>query len=280
MRVAGSRRVLAAVLVAVLGFVALAVSGSPARAADVPYTDPNASGAIGFCDAQGHEVKGGKLDATPFVAFTVGNFRPPAPYDTPGTGAWLIAYQPRKGVDPGNWSGEQLTASSTYTKPDFPKIEMLAQDVTMRQIVEDYPPQWDGLLQLRMYVKAVNQPAYSARYPAADIRISGDSWNLVRGGGVSCTASGTATSRAHLLIPTQLTSSPASLSGGSRTPPATGTESSGDTGDHPQTRASSRSGSSVSTRSAWLVPVALIALGGASWAGVVALRKQGRLRHR
>jgi len=251
------------------------VSGT-AQAASVPYTDAHSKGSIGFCDANGHEVTSGKITDRPFAPFVVSGFRPPAPYDQPGATTWLIAYQPRKGVDPGNWSGFQLTASSTYTVPAYPKAEVLPQDRTLSQAVNSYPPQWDGLLQLRMYFKANNEPVASGEYPSADVRISGDQWTLVRGGGVSCTKSGEAQSVARSLIPDKLTTTPGIAA--SDGPPATSSADAsagidgGSTG--PQTKLATAS--STSAGGPWILSA--VAAGFVAIVGAGLFRARKKLR--
>lgn len=256
------------------------VSGTAASAAEgVPYTDNDVAGSIAFCDAQGHQVTGGRLDDLPFAAFVVSNFAPPAPYNKANAvGTWLTAYQPREGVAPGDWSGEQMTASSFYSDPRFPKAEVLPQDISLRQIVGDFPPQWDGFVQLRMYVKVDNEPVYSQRYPAADIKVAGDTWKLVRGGGVSCTTTGTARSIAHTLIPQELTSSPSTGDAGSKSSIAAGGNGSdgvngsagangGNSGTHSSAKTSSKSGNS------WLLPLFVVGAAAVVGGGLFGYRR-------
>lgn len=266
-----------------------AVFGMPAHAGGpLPYEDSDAIGSVGFCDTAGHEVTKGSLGATPFAAYAVSDYRPPADYDVRGTGAFLIAYQPREGTQPKEWSGEQITASSTYSNPSFPKLEILPQDITLEQIAGDYPPRWDGLLELRIYVKAPNHPAYSEHYGAADIRVTGDSWELVKGGGVSCTETGSAQSAARILYHDGPTSSSPPASDGRTSMPARATPRSAGpvasagapSSSGPRNASSTRPGSSSS--SAWLLPaiVAGVALVGVASAGTYQWRRRsiGRAR--
>src|SRR3954463_5459584 len=99
--------------------IALALIGLPSRTpragASVPFTDPNAVGALGFCDRSGHEVTAGKIGDAPLAWTAVSSAAAPAGYAAPKGRAGLFAYQPIKDVDPGDWSGKQFTAASQFT---------------------------------------------------------------------------------------------------------------------------------------------------------------------
>ena len=179
---------------------ALLLTAGPAVAQSAPYTDPMATGYIGFCDAHGHSVQSGSLDAIPFVAKAISSTGVKAPYNAPGSSAWLNAYQPRQGVTPPEWSGEQLISASLFSTAAHPAVVGTKGDISLRQFVQDAPPQWDGFVQLRMYVKAPTTPYDALHYAATDIQVSGNSWHVVRGGTVSCSA-GTGKSIGALLAP-------------------------------------------------------------------------------
>jgi len=199
------------------------------------------------------------------AAFAVSNYRPPAPYDRPNTGAWLLALQPRQGNDPGEWSGEQMTATSTYTNPNFPKAEVLATDITLEQVVHDFPPKWDGLVQLRMYVKTADDPTYLLHYPTADIKISGNTWTMVRGGGVTCTGSGTASSIIHGIILPQSAQESSAATGSSASSGAPKGSSGGKPSSDNVTTSASHKSNDVGR--SWLLPTVamgvLLLVGGA-----------------
>ena len=75
--------------------------GVAAGASGVPYVDANAVGTIGLCDQHDQPLTQGDVDTRPFVWKAVAETPAPAPYNGPGATATLYAYQPRKGVDPG-----------------------------------------------------------------------------------------------------------------------------------------------------------------------------------
>ncbi len=174
----------------------------------VPYNDPAADGGIGLCNRQGQPIDHGNIHDAPFVWTALGANAAPSPYDTDGSTATLFAYQPRQGVSPGEWSGDLLTASARYTNPKHPTAQSVDGDVALADFLGSYPPSWDGFIQLRLYLGTEGQPARTSHYAAADIRVDGDNWTVVRGANVPCDA-GSAVSMAAILIPST-TAPPAS----------------------------------------------------------------------
>jgi LPXTG-motif cell wall-anchored protein len=83
-----------------------------------------------------------------------------------------------------------------------------ALDTPLSAFVETYPPQWDGFIELRLYLSTANQPAEVSQYPALDIQVTGSTWHTVGGGPVDCTA-GQATSLETTLLPTTTTTTTA-----------------------------------------------------------------------
>lgn len=184
---------------AVLGLSMLSGIG-PAAAESVPYTDPMVTGYIGLCDAHGHSIQSGSLDAIPFAAKAISSTGVEAPYNAPGSSAWVNAYQPRQGVTPPEWSGEQLISGSIFSTAAHPAVVGTKGDISMRQFVQDAPPAWDGFVQLRLYVKSPTAPYDALHYAATDIQVSGNSWHVVRGANVPCSA-GTGRSIVSILAP-------------------------------------------------------------------------------
>lgn len=164
----------------------LLLSGLPAHAADLPYTDPSSTGALSLCGADGAALTGGRLSPGPPASLAVGSSAAPEDYAGPGGTATLLAFQPRQGVDPAQWSGELVTGASRYTDPAHPAVRSVPADLSLAGFVADFPPSWDGLVQLRLYLGAPGQPVRSGKYDSADVRIVGDRWELVRGGSASC----------------------------------------------------------------------------------------------
>ncbi|MFL6160261.1 MAG: hypothetical protein ACJ72D_29580 [Marmoricola sp.] len=183
-----------AVLALVL--VAAVVAWALTRGSDetVPFKDPRATGVLTLCDADGHRVTSGSVKAAPFVARAVGV--------TPAegskavlaqTGATLYAYQPREGLGAGEWSGQQLTADSSFSNASHPIAQATTKDGSLQDFITAFPATWDGLVHLRLYV-ASPADGIAASYSAVTVKVSGSTWKVVgKAGTASCTA-GDATS--------------------------------------------------------------------------------------
>lgn len=187
-----------------LAVIALLVTGAitgPAEASgSVPYTDPAVSGSLGLCDSAGHQTTSGSTTMAPFAAAAVGSVAAPAGYAGTGRGAALYAYQPLQNVPANAWSGEELTDNSHYSNAAHPMSAATGADPALQNVIADYPPKWDGLLQLRLYATASGRPMNTTSYQALDIKISGTRWQAVGGASVDCTA-GSAVSIETTLLP-------------------------------------------------------------------------------
>lgn len=177
----------AAPLLAVVAAVVPA-SAAPASASTsaLPYTDPDAVGFVALCDRAGHAVTGGSIHTRPFVWRAISSAPPPAGYGVTGRSATLFAFQPRQDVPAGNWSGAPLTASARYTSRTAPMAAATQADDSLADYMGDFAPKWDGLLELRMIDGAPNEPPDTLQYAATDIKVTGDTWSVVRGGTLPC----------------------------------------------------------------------------------------------
>ena len=193
------RRLLVAAGVAPLVLVALSSPAEPAYAEGAPYVDPGAVGRITLCDAANRPVTTGSVSARPFVALAVGE-APAAPgYGGPGRVANLLAFQPREGIFPGEWSGLGMTANTRYSNAAHPMARTVPTDYSLSDYLQAYPTRWRGMVQLRIYLRAPNQPTYRLTYNALDLRVVGNTWTVVAApGAASCTA-GKAVSVATIL---------------------------------------------------------------------------------
>jgi hypothetical protein len=177
-----------------VGVVAAVAAGFPLvdafASSGLPYTDQYAHGSIGLCDKAGNNITHGSVYDKPFVWRAVSSITAPAAYGGPGRKATLYAYQPRKNVDPANWSGQQLGAASAYSSMTVPVAQQTVRDPALSDYLNNYPPQWDKLVELRIYFGALNTPVSTSTYPVADIRITGTTWTLLNGAKVDCNAGG------------------------------------------------------------------------------------------
>jgi hypothetical protein len=198
MRISPHRRLLAVGTAAFVAVGLLSFTQAAATAASVPYQDPAATGLITLCNSAGQPMTGGSIYGKPFVWRAVGATAATSPYNAPGRTAALFGYQPIKNVDPEQWNGQYLTASGRYTDAQAPMTAATAADPTLADFLTNFPPRWDGLIQLRLFLGAPGQPTLTGTYDDATIKISGDNWSLVQGGSTGC-ATGSAISSEMIL---------------------------------------------------------------------------------
>jgi hypothetical protein len=227
------RRLAGACAVALVAAATAAVTGGTASAArsSLPFSDPRALGYIAFCDSAGHPVTSGNVNDLPFVATAISSVAAPSAYAGHQAKATLYAYQPRKDVQPGAWSGQPISGSSVFSNPQHPAAAVTTGDKTLVQQLFAFPAHWDGLVQLRLYLSAPNRQPYIVRYPATTIRVQGDLWSVVQGGTLPCTV-GKAISTETLLLPASAFPSP-SQAAKRPTPAASSPGSSGTTSPGP-----------------------------------------------
>ncbi len=139
------------------------------------------------------------LDAKPFIWRAIGSTGAPAGYRKEGT-ATLYAFQPRQGVDPADWSGEQLTASSRFSLPAHPMAASTYADESLRMFLGDYPASWNGYVQLRLFLGAPGEGPLTDNYDAADLQVTGGTWHLLNNGPADCTTSGRSVSVESLTL--------------------------------------------------------------------------------
>ncbi|HEY0869635.1 MAG TPA: hypothetical protein VGD55_04505, partial [Acidothermaceae bacterium] len=175
-----------AIVVAAAGLT-FAIPAGTAFATSLPYSDTSAQGGIGLCDKNGINITHGSVYDKPFVWRAMGATPAPASVRGSGRNATLYAYQPRKGVDPAEWSGEQLTANAAYSDPNIPIAQATDRDIALSDYLNDYPPQWNRLIELRIFYGATSGDI-SATYPVANIQVTGTNWTLVSGAKVDCKA--------------------------------------------------------------------------------------------
>lgn len=183
-----------------VGLAAAVIVASPAQAAGVPYTDAAVSGSIGLCDKTGHQVTSGSTEDLPLAWTAASTTAAPKGYNDAKAKATLYAYQPRKDVDPGEWSGAPLTASSFFSSPAHPMAAFTTGDKRLHEVLQIYPARWEGFVQLRLFYSAANKPALTQTYPAANLQVSGTSWHQIAPPAVSCSA-GKAVSVETLYLP-------------------------------------------------------------------------------
>ena len=161
----------------------MAGPGSAAHAAyTVPYTDPQSVGFIVLYDKAGNAVKGGNVKDHPFAWKAVASQKALVPYDGNGRQATLYLYTPHEGRPSTQWSGDNVTAGTGYPDPAHPTTEASTKDYSLQDYLDEFPPKWDGLVQLRMFLGIPGMPVLTTRYSTTDIKVSGQTWSVVGGG--------------------------------------------------------------------------------------------------
>ena len=181
-------KVLSVLIAAGVAMLSLLAPTAASAAPAVPWTDSNAIGYIGFCNAQNHQIRSGSTTSFPFVVKAVSSTAAPAGYGYPNGRAVLYAYQPIQYVDPGDWSGKLMTGATKFSNDKAPMAVGLPGDPSLLNFSQAYPLHWEGFAQIRMFYTAINTQAFINTYPAANIYVSGTKWTQVGGGTVNCTA--------------------------------------------------------------------------------------------
>jgi hypothetical protein len=179
-------RLFLAVVGALAAVAVAAPAGAMAATPPVPWTDPNAKGYIGFCDASDHQIYTGSTESYPFVAKAVSSTPAPKGYGAMVGRAVLYAYQPLQNIDPGDWSGKQMTGATIFSSTTTPMALGLPADPALINFAAAFPLHWEGFAQLRMTYTAPATLAYTAPYPSVAVVVSGTTWTQVGGGPVNC----------------------------------------------------------------------------------------------
>ncbi|XBB68628.1 hypothetical protein ABFU82_04740 [Nocardioides sp. WV_118_6] len=174
--------VLAVALAVVAGVLVWRLTAQP----EAPYADPASTGALTLCSARGEAVSGGKTADRPFAGFVLGESALPDGADPTGAVATLYAYQPREGVSPAEFSGTTITAATPYADPARPAAVVTDQAWSLGDFVTAFPAGFDGYVQLRLVLGTPALGTVPDHYDTADIKVDGDTWELVRGGHASC----------------------------------------------------------------------------------------------
>jgi len=175
---------------------ATAAAARPAAVRDVgrpasnplPYTDPGQAGLLTLCNTNLQPITHGNINTKPFVWRAVGDVPAPKGYRVKGEVGILFGYQPRQYTPAGAWSGLPMAAASVYTNPDTPMAQFTPIDEPLSYLTKFFPPIWDGLIELRLYLGGPGLSEDAQGYAAADLRVTGDTWTMVEGGDASCTS--------------------------------------------------------------------------------------------
>lgn len=163
----------------------VAMSGPAGAVTPLPHDPSYELGTVSFYDASGNRVTSGDVNATPFATYAVASSDDPI---TTNTKATLYGYLPVNGTAPGAWSGEALSASTTFpvasapgsvasAGPHQPVVTQTANDLTLAQLMTDFPnnatDSYQGMYQLRV------KTAGNSKWWSADIQVTGTTWTQV-----------------------------------------------------------------------------------------------------
>lgn len=189
---------LAAAAVAAIASTPMALAAQPQRIGGrdigrssgfhLPYADPNQAGWLTLCGVGLKPVTHGLVTTKPFVWRVVSDVPAPGGYFVKGAKAQMFAYQPRPYTPAGAWSGSVMAAPSYYNNRKHPMAQFTPIDEPLSYMTIAFPPIWDHLIELRLYLGAPNAPEDTRGYAAADIQVKGNTWTLVAGGHSSCTS--------------------------------------------------------------------------------------------
>ncbi len=153
----------------------------------LPYSDPDQAGLLTLCGVNLKPITHGSIYAKPFVWRVVSSLPTPKGYFIKGAKTQMFAYQPRPYTPAGAWSGTVMAAASLYSNPKHPMAQFTPIDEPLTYMIDQFPPIWDHLIELRLYYGAPGLAEITRPYAAADIQVHGDTWSLVEGGHASCT---------------------------------------------------------------------------------------------
>ena len=188
------RRRLGLLLAAATAAAGLAVAGQaladspPWQQANDPNNDPARVGTLRFYDAAGTEIFSGSTGTAPFAAYVGGSNG----LRSGDTLASLFAYLPDPGTPAAGWTGGLLTPTTAF--PDAgapaavaalttPVVAGAATDGTLDDFASTHPNTatatgYQNVYELRLRTSAPGQ-SVTPTYDAADIQITGTSWQVV-----------------------------------------------------------------------------------------------------
>ena len=176
--------VAAVVAVIVIGYVVRQLT----RAEEPPYTDAASTGSLTLCDTQGHRVTSGKITDKPIAPIVLGSTRLDARVPDQAQGlATLYGYQPRAGVEASEFSGAPIGGPVAFRDHRRPATRVVKDGYSIKDFTTIYPANDKGFVQLRLILSADGLGVDTDSYDTADLKVTGDTWHVVRGGDASCT---------------------------------------------------------------------------------------------
>jgi hypothetical protein len=190
------RRLGAVIVAGALGVATVTlVAASAATTAAPPWqqganTDPARVGTLSFYKADGTQIFSGSTTAAVFASYVLGSTQ----LRSGDTTATLFAYLPvsAKKPKPGAWTGSQLTGASAYPNnaapaplgtSTLPLVSVISGATTLADFIGTHPNTsstagYANVYELRLRTNAPQQSS-GASYDAADIAVTGNTWQVV-----------------------------------------------------------------------------------------------------
>ena len=162
---------------------------NPAPPAPWALTEPNTVGSLNFYNAAGQQITGGNVTDDPTATYIEGT----STLRAKDTTATLFGYAPVLGQQPGQWSGELLSSSTTYPNSSapgslatatLPVVSGAATDHPIADLITAFPnldssvDGYSGIYELRLRTSAPGLPT-TATYDSAYIQVTGSTWSVV-----------------------------------------------------------------------------------------------------
>jgi len=169
-----------------VGVIAASASGNPPWE---PVANPPEVGSLTFFNAAGQQITGGSTTDQPFAAYIQGS----TVLHAGDVKATVLGYTPVDGEAPGAWTGEAISASTTYPNASapgdlgtssLPLVTGAAGDESIATYVGDIPNAdtssdgYAGLYVLRVKTSGTSA-GVSTSYDSADIQVTGSTWSVV-----------------------------------------------------------------------------------------------------
>ena len=169
-----------------VGVIAASASGNPPWE---PVANPPEVGSLTFYNAAGQQITGGSTTDQPFAAYIQGS----TVLHAGDVKATVLGYTPVDGEAPGAWTGEAISASTTYPNASapgdlgtssLPLVTGAAGDESIATYVGDIPNAdtssdgYAGLYVLRVKTSGTSA-GVSTSYDSADIQVTGSTWSVV-----------------------------------------------------------------------------------------------------
>jgi hypothetical protein len=183
---------LLAVAGAAAGSLLVGLAGTASAAGSPPW-EPVGSpdvGGLTFYNAAGQQITGGNLTDAPLAAYIEGS----TVLRAGDTSATLYGATPVYPNPAGQWSGEQLSGSTTYPNASapaplktssLPVVTGSPSDESLATYIGDFPNNdtsptdgYAGIYVLRLFTGSSGNPTTST-YDAADIQVTGSTWSVV-----------------------------------------------------------------------------------------------------